>query len=410
NSFGEIQTLAFSNANFSGRLNLENGYLKFTNSNFDLQNIQAEAALNGKNLLLHNLSLSAGDNELKAKGQIIDVLNFTNIESIPKLAIHITAPKINAKEIAEWQFGEENSGQGDLPFYFETRLHVDHFFWDDFNGYNLRGQVYGDANKISGRNLKFNSSKGEVNGNFEVNSKDRLFSTQANIAGLDIQNLFKEFNNFGQTDLTNKNIKGTLDAQFQFNSAFDENWDFISQKIELESQLKISNGELINYKPLESLKKFASEEDLKRVQFSTLENEIFIKKGKIIIPEMHIASNALKIDLEGTHGFDSKIDYSIRLLLSKVIGGERKGSGGYDDFVVLEERPDQPFIWVNVGCTVDDPCTSIDSKKMGETAKNKWKNQGKELKELWKNDTNKTQSEESEFIFEWEEEPDTNKR
>ena len=126
---------------------------------------------------------------------------------------------------------------------------------------------------------------------------------------------------------------------------------------------------------------------------------------------MHIASNALNLDIEGIHYFNSNIDYSIRLELTKVLsGGKKPKSGGYDDFVIIEDRPSDVFIWVKVGCNVENPCTGLDLSKMKDSMKKGFKSQGQELKDLMKKDTVKTEPTQSEYIFEWGEEPDTNER
>ena len=91
-------------------------------------------------------------------------------------------------------------------------------------------------------------------------------------------------------------------------------------------------------------------------------------------------------------------------------GGKKPKSGGYDDFVIIEDRPSDVYIWVKVGCNVEEPCTGLDVSKMKDSMKKGFKNQGQELKELINKDTAKTESTQSEYIFEWSEEPDTNER
>ena len=202
-----------------------------------------------------------------------------------------------------------------------------------------------------------------------------------------------------------------MNTHIDLKLSFDQNWVFIPNSMWMKSDLLIENGELNDYKPLESLETFAAKEDLKNVQFSTLQNTINIENSRIYIPQMHIASNALNLDVEGIHYFNSNIDYSIRLELTKVLsGGKKPKSGGYDDFVSIEDRPSDVFIWVKVGCNVENPCTGLDLSKMKDSMKKGFKSQGQELKDLMKKDTVKTEPTQSEYIFEWEEEPDTNER
>lgn len=410
-SFAEIQTLALSNASFSGTMELQKGFLKFSNSNFKLENISASLGLNGKDLTIKNLELESGENQFSANGILTKVLQFGDHDMTPFLKLNINAEQVNVQEIANWQFGEPNSENSTIPFNFETNLSVTHFFWDGFNGTALKGKVTGTSSAVQGTGLSFNSSEGLIKGDFDVSTDRKTMQASADISNLEISKLFREFKNFGQKDLTDKNIRGKLNTHIDLKLSFDQNWVFIPNSMWMKSDLLIENGELNDYKPLESLETFAAKEDLKNVQFSTLQNTINIENSRIYIPQMHIASNALNLDVEGIHYFNSNIDYSIRLELTKVLsGGKKPKSGGYDDFVSIEDRPSDVFIWVKVGCNVENPCTGLDLSKMKDSMKKGFKSQGQELKDLMKKDTVKTEPTQSEYIFEWEEEPDTNER
>lgn len=410
-SFAEIQTLALSNASFSGTMELQKGFLKFSHSNFKLENISASLGLNGKDLTIKNLELESGESQFSANGILTKVLHFGTHDMTPFLKLNINAEQVNVQEIANWQFGEPNSENSTLPFNFETNLSVTHFFWDGFNGTALKGKVTGTPSAVQGTGLSFNSSEGLIKGDFDVSTAYRSMQASADISNLEISKLFKEFKNFGQKDLTDKNIRGKLNTRIDLKLSFDQNWVFIPNSMWMKSDLLIENGELNDYKPLESLETFAAKEDLKKVQFSTLQNTINIENSRIYIPQMHIASNALNLDIEGIHYFNSNIDYSIRLELTKVLlGGKKPKSGGYDGFVSIEERPSDVFIWVKVGCDVENPCTGLDLTKMKDSMKKGFKSQGQELKDLMTKDTVKTEPTQSEYIFEWSEEPDTNER
>ena len=81
----------------------------------------------------------------------------------------------------------------------------------------------------------------------------------------------------------------------------------------------IEKGELIQFKPLESLSDYVNLEDLKEVKFSTLENTIKIDNKVIDIPTMEIKSSALSLFISGKHTFEQEIDYDIELSLSELM-------------------------------------------------------------------------------------------
>jgi hypothetical protein len=129
---------------------------------------------------------------------------------------------------------------------------------------------------------------------------------------------------------------------------------------------------------------------------------------------MEIKSTALNFVLLGKHSFDQQIDYSIRLAVADLVKKKKKKKTDLDDWIVEAETTDQPYIWVHVGCTVDNPCLSMDREMLKKDVKEEWKQQGEDIKNIFKPEDPKTKPKDptkGELIFEWEEEEaDTNKR
>ena len=71
---------------------------------------------------------------------------------------------------------------------------------------------------------------------------------------------------------------------------WDKNYKFYNSSLNINSQLKIENGELIEFEPMYNLSDYVSIEELKNVKFATLENKIRIENERIIIPKMNINS------------------------------------------------------------------------------------------------------------------------
>jgi hypothetical protein len=88
--------------------------------------------------------------------------------------------------------------------------------------------------------------------------------------------------------------------------------------------IKIENGKLINYKPIEEVAKYSEITDLKNIEFSTIENDIMISEQTVYIPQMDINSNAFDISLHGYQKFNSDFEYHLHIYLSDFIGGKSK--------------------------------------------------------------------------------------
>src|SRR5690606_15286816 len=155
---------------------------------------------------------------------------------------------------------------------------------------------------------------------------EEMYTLAASLRGqsIDIHKLFESFKNFGQDVIASDNIYGTANLSVQYISKMAPTLEIDISTIEMTSSLAIENGNLKNFDPLSALSDFASIEELKDVHFDRLENNISIRNSQIIIPKMNINSNVLDMGIEGNHGFDNTIDYSIRLKLSDVLFSNRK--------------------------------------------------------------------------------------
>lgn len=89
-------------------------------------------------------------------------------------------------------------------------------------------------------------------------------------------------------------------------------------KIYAAATISITNGQLKNFSPLESLSRFIKLDDLKDIQFKSLKNTIEIKNRIITMPKMEINSSAINISMSGSHDFDNNVDYHFIVDLDEI--------------------------------------------------------------------------------------------
>lgn len=206
-----------------------------------------------------------------------------------------------------------------------------------------------------------------MNGSFTMNTSFRtlpngelLLQTSGQLASIDVKELFRQLDNFDQTYLTDKNLKGSITANI-YDVAVKWNADYSldEQSIYALCDMRIENGELIEYKALESLSAFVKLSDLKHIKFSTLENKIEITDRTVKLPAMQIRSNAMDLYMSGTHSFDNVIDYQFRisladLMVRKFLGGNKQqdnyetdAEGGVNVYVSMTGTVDDPVLKYN---------------------------------------------------------------
>ncbi|TAE79897.1 MAG: hypothetical protein EAY81_10895, partial [Bacteroidetes bacterium] len=151
-----------------------------------------------------------------------------------------------------------------------------------------------------------------------------LMSVSANLIHINMNQFFKVCNNFGQTELTDKNIQGYLEGTVDMASVWSNNLACDLNKLYVLANIQLDNGELNGFKPLESLSKYIDVAELRNVKFATLKNTIQIKDKTIVIPTFEIKNSALNITMQGTHTLENFLDYKLKVRLNDLLNKKRK--------------------------------------------------------------------------------------
>lgn len=415
-SWDELSNRAFAEPKLEGQLELSGGSVKLANSNLHFKDLSAAIEMRNKDLVINRLFGREGKSEFMIDGWFYNALYFAPNRPVPTLSVRLQSQYIDLDRLMEWQMpkraAEDSTYSADrttpMALNFNMMLDVKEFNFIRFSGYNLTGEVWNDGLKIKGKQIEFLGLDGAVKGNFAWSTEPDgyRFWTQGNLDKIDIHQLFSGFENFGQDWLLADNIYGIGSTQLETSMAFDVDLNFIPSSLKLASNIVIENGRLVGYKPLLSLNSIVESKDLEDVRFSRMENQISIADEVISIPQMEINSSALNLVLLGRHSFDQQIDYSIRLALADVIKKKKPKKGDLDDWIEEVENTNQPYIWVHVGCTVDDPCLSLDRELLKKGVKDEWKQQGEDLRNIFKPDPKDEKPKDpnkGELIFEWDE-------
>jgi uncharacterized protein involved in outer membrane biogenesis len=275
------------------------------------------------------------------------------------------------------------------------------FSYGNFNCSAFHGNILFLGNKIYFNDFGMNAEKGQVTANGQLDitnvSRNRLDFT-AKLDRLDISQLFFEFNDFGQTTLTHKNLKGTVTADVAVQSTWVER-KLDKSKLYAVSDVVIDNGELNDFEPLMALAKFVRVTELKNIRFSRMQNQVEIKNEKIYIPTMQIYSNALNVQLSGTHSFENIIDYNVQLNLLRLLTS-RFAKTSFEPEAV--DHSTEGFL--NLYLLMTGPASNPDIKYDKQAVKQKisadLKNEKNELKDVLKKEFDQ-QEQNKQDIKEW---------
>ena len=270
---------------------------------------------------------------------------------------------------------------------FDMDCHVKNLKFRQLTGDNIGKNLVGDLHlknqQISFNKIQFDLAGGHIASHGFINAQDST-NYRAHITGkveaVQVDRFFNIFENFGQTFITEKNLSGTVAADFDTKLFFNNKLEFDSQKMLTDLHINIDNGKLMNLEPLEGMgffmrtknyDKYLKSSMLSTISFSQLKNSLHIENNKVMIPEMEIKSSSADFTIRGTHSFNNDIDYYVSVPL---INYQRR-SDREDHGVRKNNNTGEFYLHMQIVGTVDEFEIVIDKKETIESAKEKINNE-----------------------------------
>lgn len=264
-------------------------------------------------------------------------------------------------------------------------------------------EVYGQKAKLS--QVSFNIAGGKVDLDAEIDAMhpDSVFVySQTAYDRIDVDSIFYIFENFNQTFLEERHLKGQVYANVNSRLDFDRYLNLNKNTFKTEASFSIRNGELNDFEPMQKLSKYLGGQSLDHLLFSDLENQVLINRQTIFLPEMAVRSNVTNIEIRGTHTFDQHIDYYLKLPLSRTIKHDKDEAFG----AIEDDGTGQAMLFLTIRGTTDEYKIAYDTRSVKKKILSDIRKEGKELKEVFKNkglEKEKTVELEEEDYFDFEE-------
>ena len=221
-------------------------------------------------------------------------------------------------------------------------------------------------------------------------NREMIMNGTLNFSGVEIPQIFDQTENFGQTTLTSKNIKGEIKADVDYRVVFDDYKNINMDKINATLNCSILKGELINFEPIKVASKFIRVEELNHIYFSDLKNQLLIKNSTIEIPKFEIQSSAINVMLNGSHSFDNDIDYHIKVNLRKLLANKFKKNNTNE---YIEEDPyEGTNLFLSLKGNMSNPTVKYDRQYADQKISDDFKKEKENLKTLFKKETVKTET------------------
>ncbi|WP_194774493.1 AsmA family protein [Pararhodonellum marinum] len=356
---GKLNVHPLKLENFKGRVHFEDDQLLV--ENFSGSMGESDFLVNLSHYLGDDPALKAKANSFSMVSNLLDLDALMNYEGPEEEKDHEAAFNIFEVPFTQMNFQAEIKAlkyhQHVLrDFKAKGRITEDHYLYLDTLGLRVADGDLG------------------INGYFNGSDPDNIyFHSTLKANQLDIDQLLIKFDNFGQDVLINDNLHGKVSGTITSKFLVHPDFTPILEKSEAQMNLRIYEGSLVNFAPMQAMSAYFKDRNLNRVRFDTLENTLNLKDGTLFIPTMTINSSLGFIEMSGKQGLDLKMDYFIRVPLGLVtqvgfrslFGGKNQGEVDPDqeDAIVYRDGNRRVrFVNINMRGTPDDYDISLGKK------------------------------------------------
>lgn len=377
----------FSNLIITGKT--ENLGINDSSKNIEIKKLSSEIEIGDNRLNIILLKCNFDNANIVIKTSINHINNIVN-DSIKYIDangdIHIECLNLG-RLFAEKT--NSNSLPNSINIHANFNFQVDSIIYNKALINNALGYIKYNNNSFNIVNVKAKICNGElINGFLKISNENTGINAQTSFQenNINISELFKSFENFGQNELTADNIQGNINSLVSANLYFDSKGNFDKIKSQVDANISLTNAQLLNFKPLYSLSKFISVEELSNLKFNKLNNKISLCKNNIIIPSMDIKTSAFNLTISGIHSLDNAYEYHFKVLLSDLLfrKASKKNKKMSEFGKVEEDTIGKTSIFVKLKGQNSDYHYSYDSKQAVGSFSEKIITQKKQLKQIFK--------------------------
>lgn len=388
----------------SGTIDLNLSNIEFDNNKNRTELFKALLTVNGKDVEINRLDAKINQSDVKVTGVLHNLIPYLLING-EKLDAQINYQSTHMDINNFTMLGKASNGTIQTGFSLPDNISISanvgagKLMYNLFIAQNVSAKVLWRGKVISLEDFTAQTMEGDIKLDGQIeNALDGRFliTASSHLEGINIKRLFNECNDFGQQEITQKNLNGKLSGEINFVGVWSSNFRCDLNKLYVLSKIKVSNGELLNYEPLNALGKYIDVNDLRNLKFADLDNTIEIKNKTIFIPQFDVKNNALNITLSGTHSFNNIVDYRMKIKLSELLKNKRKKlSNEFNEEEVTADRGVN--LYISMKGPIDNISITYDKLGTKQKITQELKQEKQNIKEILKKELGIDDNKKSDF-------------
>jgi hypothetical protein len=368
----------------TGKASVANGTLKMKNSNRLFNDMSADFSFDKQSANITQFTGKVNGSDFALTGTLNNIVSFI---FEPQARIFLDADLksnlIDFTQLVEEESSTSNESDYELLFPalldFNLNCSIEKFVFRKFEAIRVKGLATLNNGTLTVDPVTFGTANGNLSAQLilaPISKAAYRMNCLAEVKGIHIDKMFSEFENFGQTFIQDRHLKGIADANVQFRAVLTNALELPSEQIESIIDVSIENGELNNLETLQEISEYLRSnkwvapfvdedkfaERMRNVKFSKLQNVIEIRNRVVKIPLMDVRSSAMDISARGTHTFDHAIDYAVGFNLRDLLVRKDKEWTEVDDGLGKS-------MYISMKGTVDHPIYAVDKELAKEVRK-----------------------------------------
>lgn len=314
-----------------GTIEFHDAKASYKPRNLALSNMNLVMNFKGRDLYIDDLRLKSGSSSLAMEGSIKDFSNLYYSDP-QKMMVNwkVRSPQINLNEFIAFlgaRGAVKNSSAKKTSVNLERMLElaamnmnvqVNKVIYKKFVATNVNAAIVLNQRGVTINNINLRQGGGtvSVNGKIDQSGPVNSFHINSKINNVNVEQLFRAFDNFGQDAITSQNLRGTFFGGTDISGSIRSNGEIIPRSFKGTVDFDIRNGGLVNFEPMTKVGNFAfPRRNFSDIRFTSLKNKLNIQGNKVYIPPMEIRSSVLNIFVDGVYSFTTGTNIGIKVPL-----------------------------------------------------------------------------------------------
>jgi len=322
--YGGIQPEDPSPYNLNGTIQILGAGLTYLPRNIPFSKVSGALLFSGDNLYLRNLQFNSRGNELSMEGDAIHFLHFYfNDPDKISLSWRLRSQAINLNDFISFV---EKRNPVSNPTHPATGNRINrvseqldrvlqrasisidaqvaNMRFRNFVAQDVRANLSLGQSGIKLQEVQIRQGAGSLvlNGTIQQDAVNNPFQIKAVIKNVDVTNLFKSFDNFGQQALNSTNLKGIISADAQLFGNITDEGVLLKNSLKGSIGFTLRDGALNNFEPLLKIGRFVfKKRNLGAVDIKELHGNFNVDGNKIFILPMDIQTSVVSMHVQGAY-------------------------------------------------------------------------------------------------------------